>query len=660
MRSTEHDDIVKEFEAAPELKTPEELQAFYQCSDEGIRELAKIIAALCKVQEEWSELYVADWTLYPKDEGYDVRYCPEAEALNKLLKEYDGNMSVDAPAPRWLFLERYSRPAVGDETIRGTEAYNAYYREVDYVTAKMNLELDSATATRFKQFAEFGRYGEIEEEADLGSMSVEEFVAYLHKKYDVQDDDSNDDSDEEAEIVDSMSDKEFEAYLRKKYGVQDDVDSDGEEDDEDEDNEDDEEDYSEDHRDSIIVYDTRFRVKSSVFAAAFLRVAKCVSKDSKKPEERCVRVSADVTGIVISATDGGFTVRERIDDPRDFRVLFYGSFLADPRDFMKIFSEARIGDDERMVFALHFHFLTIKAARFRYRLFVEDGKTPEVHIFSRFADRDPGDRLPGNITEFPDLSGESRYFEMESGALKRMIRGAFLAVAPKRFEMEFHRFVFGVDRRKASLYSTDGRVFTRREVKIRRLSREFDKTPEYVQLNKENLRRIEGFLSDSGYVQIALTGERLRVQADDVFLDVPATNAGFRVLGREVVSSEGYPTRARFFAGDLANALRCVIGDGGWSETSPTPVTLEARNKRLVLSRGRVAAFPPLVEIPLKYCGNRTSVVLDAERLYEFANELPPETPVKLYVGSTVYPEARVQALFVTRDGLRYLSKEAR
>ena len=635
MRSTEHDDIVKEFEAAPEIETPEELQAFYRCSDEGIREFAKIIAALCKVQEEWSKLYVADWTLYPKDEGYDVYYCPEARALTDVLKEYDGNASVDAPAPRWLFLERYSRPAVGDETIKGTEAYNAYYREVDYVTAKMNLELDSATAARFEQFAESGRYDEIEEEDD--------------------------------DDVDSMSDKEFEAYLREKYGVQDD-DSDDEENEEDDDlDEEDEEDedYSKDHRDAIIVYDARFRVKSGVFAAAFLRVAKCVSKDSEKPEERCVRVSADVSGIVISATNGGFTVRERIDDPRDFRVLFYGSFLADPRDFVKIFSEARIGDDERMVFALHFHFLTIKAARFRYRLFIEDGQTPDVHIFSRFADRDPGDRLPGNITEFPDLSGESRYFEMESSALKRMIRGAFLAVAPTANERSFPGFVIGVDRGKASVYSADDIVFTRSEIKIRRLAREFNEKPKYAQLREKDLRRLEEFLTDSGYVQIALTKERLRIQADDVFLDVPTSKASFRViagfhaLGWNGADSERYPTRARFFAGDLANALRCVIGDGGWSETSPKPVTLEARNKRLVVSRGRRAAFPPLVEIPLKYCGQRTSVVLDAERLYEFANGLPPETPVKLYVGSTGNPEARVQALFATRDGLRYLMKEA-
>ena len=57
MKSENTEDIVKEFDAAPEIKTPLEFQTFLRASDEGLRAFAKKIAALCKVQEEWSETY---------------------------------------------------------------------------------------------------------------------------------------------------------------------------------------------------------------------------------------------------------------------------------------------------------------------------------------------------------------------------------------------------------------------------------------------------------------------------------------------------------------------------------------------------------------------------------------------------------------------------
>ena len=609
MRSKEHEDIIKELDAAPEFTTPKELQTFLGCSDEALRELAEAFVRLCEVKENWHKNEVADWTLYPKPESFRVDYCREAEAINKILQDYDADAFFDVPGNHWIFLERYSRPRVGDETIEGSKAFQRYLENVPYVTATYNLQEESEATSRFRRYAELG-------------------IDY----------DANDEDDEPDDDFGSFSDEEVQNGNSEKKNEE-----------INEENEEEDEDDTENHRDAIIVYDTRFRVKRSVFASAFLRVAQCVVKNSANPEERCVRVSVDVTGIAISARDGDFCVMERIDDPRDFRVLHYGSFLADPSDFMKIFSEPSGENDEELLFVLNFHFLTIKTARFRYRLFIEDGITPEVHVFSRFADVDPGDKLPRYVTELPELSEEQGFFEMESKALRKMVRRALLACTPGLKRSLQPRVAFGVGRRFFTLFAADRYTSTLQRGQIWRATRKNESVGQFGDMNRKSLGWLERFLSDSGYVQLACSPGRLRVRTGDVYLEIPTTPELFNVLEHFWDEPKRLSNTGVFFAGDLVSALNCMIGDGSWpGSMNRMEVTLEARNKRLVLSRGRRAVFPPLVEIPLKYCGNRFHVVLDAKRLYAFVQELPPETSVRFGVCASSI------TLFETRDGLKF------
>ena len=79
-------------------------------------------------------------------------------------------------------------------------------------------------------------------------------------------------------------------------------------------------------------------------------------------------------------------------------------------------------------------------------------------------------------------------------------------------------------------------------------------------------------------------------------------------------------------------------------------VMLELRNGRLIVSKRQRLALPPIVEIPLKYCGNRVSVTLTVRGLYAIVSELPPDERVALRVLDYK------KALFETRVGVKYLA----
>ena len=587
------DEILDEFEKAQEIKTPLELKTYLGAGDESIREIAKLIAALCLNQDKWREVYVADWTLYPKDECHDIKHCKEAEALQTVFEEYDAIVSPDVPEPRWLYMQRYSRPPVNEEKIKGTRKYNDYYLNVPYETAKINLEHDSATAARFAQYAEEGRYSEVEEEDDVPDVSE-----------------------------------------KGSRPTGEDVPEDGEPNKE---------------RPSITIFNSRFRVRRDAFASAFTKVAQCAAKESEEPGERCVKVVANHNGVFLSATDGEFTALEKIVDRGDFRVLISGAFLVDPDDLMKLFSESTGSGDEMLVFATHFSFLTIKGARFRYRFFVEDAFVPSVHKDPSVGFEREEDVQMDYEEEIPELCEEQGYYEMETESLKRMIRRTFRAVASQTKEREKQTFEFIFDENKTFAHGTDGRIFVWQQERTRHITTRKQGEPfgkRCVGFSAETLERLEGFLDGSEKVQIALSGGRAQFQTENAFITFPVAPDHDLELDQILDDSTLRRPKGEFFAGDLATALRCVIGNEEWSDKNgELPVTLEMRNRRLVLARYRRLMLPPIVEIPFKYVGNRTSVVLDARRLYDFIAALPPEEPVVF----------RSDALFKTRDGLRLI-----
>ena len=585
------DEILDEFEKAQEIKTPLDLKTYLGAGDESIREIAKLIAALCLNQDKWQEVFVADWTLYPKDECHEVKLCKEAEALETVFKEYDAIVSPDAPAPRWLYLQRYSRPPVNEETLKGTKKYNDYYLNVPYETSKINLEQDSATAKRFAQFAEEGRYSEVEEEDDVPDVS-----------------EKGSRPTGEDVLEDCEPNKE---------------------------------------RPSITIFNSRFRVRRAAFASAFTRVAKCSLKGSDNPIERNVNVVANHNGVFLSATDGEFTALEKIVDRGDFRVLISGAFLVDPDDLMKLFSELSGSGDEMLVFATHFSFLTIKGARFRYRFFVEEAFIPHVRKDPSVGFEREEDVKMDYEEEIPELCEEQGYYEMEAESLKRMIRRTFRVVASQTKECGKQTFEFIFDENKTVAFGTDGRIFVWQQERTRHITTRKSGDPFgklCVGFPTETLERLEGFLEDSGKVRIAISERRAQLQTENAFLTFPIAPGTCLPPDMLFANPKYHKPEGKFFAGDLATALRCVLGNEEWSdENGELPVTLEMRNKRLILARNRRSMLPPIVEIPLKYVGNRTSVVLDARRLYDFIAAFPPEAPVVF----------RSDAIFETRDGVR-------
>ena len=593
-------EIIDEFERTPEIKTPLELKSFLHCGDEGIREITKLIAALCRNQGKWQEVFVADWTLYPKDECHDVKPCLEAEALENVLKEYDAIVSPDAPAPRWLFLRRYSRPPVNEEKIKGTKKFNDYFLNVPYETSKINLEQDSATAARFAQYAEEGRYSEVEDGAALRDSS--------EKGPQPPEEDVPEDCD------------------------------------------------SNEERRSVVVFDSRFRVKRDAFASALSRVAKCVSKTSDEPFERYVKVVANDNGIFLSATDGDFSALEKIVDPDDFRVLISGAFLVDPDDLTRLFSKTPGRGDEMLVFALHFSFLTIKGARFRYRFFVEDAFIPSVRKDPSVGFERQEDVRINVEQEIPEFCEDRGYYEMKSEELKRTIRRALGAVDMEYETPESLKFAFSFEEEEATAAARGYLTVAWQRSPSRFVGEPKADSPfwtETVQISAKALERLESFLGGPETVQIAFSGERAQVRTEKAFLTFRADLGNYFPSLRFFVNLNRPAPEGELFAGDLATALRCVLGNEKWSNRfDEFPVTLEMRNKRLVLARGRRIMAPPVVEIPLRYVGNRTSVVLNARRLHDLVDMLLPEEPV-------VIRAYGADALFETRDGFQFLVNEA-
>ena len=626
MKSENTEDIVKEFDAAPEIKTPLEFQTFLRASDEGLRAFAKKIAALCKVQEEWSETYIADWTLYPKDECFDVKYCPEADAIRTALEEYDALAAFNAPSPRWIFLERYSRPPVGDETIKGTKEFSAYFKKVPYVTAKMNLEPDTATAKRFAQYAEEGRYDEIEE-----PDAVRDFT------------------DEGPEVT--------EADLPEDY-------------------------VPPEERPALIINDARFRVRRRAFVEAFTRAARCVSKDGKTPAERCVKVSAEVGGIVITAANDRLVVREEIFDSDDVRVLFTGSFLVEPSELLRLFSEAPAGgEDEKLLFALHFSFLTIKGSRFRYRAFVEAGDPHVTEIFLT----GKGPEYPHGKTdvmpEVPEFCEENGYYEIGSDALRRLFRRSRIGAERLSERDDFSDVVLIFKENELQTFSLNSRnhAFSQQRARLRRVAphKANDSFSEQIErISTRTLKLAEEFLTGSERVKMAHFEGILQIQTERAFLSLQPHCNRDRYLRRFFALSTKDAPSGRLFAGDLKTALGCLRGDGKGSDDVDAalddderrlatvrseasgerdPVaTLELRNGRLIVSKFLRLMIPPFVETPLKYCGNRVSVALNARRLYEFVSALPPEEPVVIRVDLNKH-----NVLFETRDGFKFVMREA-
>ena len=554
---------------------------------------------------------------------FDVKYCPEADAIRAALEEYDALASFDAPGPRWIFLERYSRPPVGDETIKGTKEFSAYFKKVPYVTAKMNLEQDSATAKRFAQYAEEGRYDEIEE-----PDAVRDFT------------------DEGPEVT--------EADLPEDY-------------------------VPPEERPALIIHDARFRVRRRAFVEAFTRAARCVSKDGKTPAERCVKVSAEVGGIVITAASDRLVVREEISDSDDVRVLFTGSFLVEPSELLRLFSEAPAGgEDEKLLFALHFSFLTVKGSRFRYRAFVEAGDPHVTEIFLT----GKGPEYPHGQTdvmpEIPEFCEENGYYEIGSDALRRLFRRSRIGAESYFERIGFLNVFLAFKESEIQAFSLSHTRSWQR-VRARRVApRKADGSfrERIARVSATALERVEEFLTGTERVKVAVSENRMQIQTESALLTVQTRDESDRSLRRFFALSTKDAPSGRLFAGDLKTALGCLRGDGKGSDDVDAalddderrlatvrsdasgerdPVTtLELRNGRLIVSKFLRLMIPPFVETPLKYCGNRVSVALNARRLYEFVSALPPEEPVVIRVDLNKH-----KVLFETRDGFKFVMREA-
>ena len=168
----------------------------------------------------------------------------------------------------------------------------------------------------------------------------------------------------------------------------------------------------------------------------------------------------------------------------------------------------------------------------------------------------------------------------------------------------------------------------------------------------------------------------MQIQTESALLTVQTRDESDRSWRRFFTLSTKDAPSGRLFAGDLKTALGCLRGDGKGSDDVDAalddderrlatvrseasgerdPVaTLELRNGRLIVSKFLRLMIPPFVETPLKYCGNRVSVALNARRLYEFVSALPPEEPVVIRVDLNKH-----KVLFETRDGFKFVMREA-
>lgn len=168
----------------------------------------------------------------------------------------------------------------------------------------------------------------------------------------------------------------------------------------------------------------------------------------------------------------------------------------------------------------------------------------------------------------------------------------------------------------------------------------------------------------------------MQIQTESALLTVQTRDESDRSWRRFFALSTKDEPSGRLFAGDLKTALGCLRGDGKGSDDVDAalddderrlatvrseasgerePVaTLELRNGRLIVSKFLRLMIPPFVETPLKYCGNRVSVALNARRLYEFVSALPPEEPVVIRVDLNKH-----NVLFETRDGFKFVMREA-
>ena len=498
------------------------------------------------------------------------------------------------------------------------------------------------------------------------SENDEEFERYLDAKYGSVAEDEDDENEEKDDVGNPYMSRtldELDEYLTEKYGeeppeegtpefdelttdlgylafiIKSDLEEDrGKSQNEDKtENEDEGEDGS-----SIAVVEPKFRVKRGAFVSVFTRIAECASKWSKYPTERRVKVVANHSGIFLSATNGEFTALEKIVDRDDFYVSISGAFLVDPDDLMMLFSESTGNRDEMLVFALHFSSLTIKGARFRYRFSVEDAFIPLIQKDESVEFEREEDVRMDVEREIPEFCEEQGYFEMESDSLKRMIRRTLGAVDNEleRSKPQEIAFFFGENETTA---------FTRGYLGVA-----WQKSPsQFVRARKADAPFSERFLEGSERVQIALSGERAQIQTENALLTFRAARETYFPSLRFFIEPNQPAPKGELYAGDLATALRCVIGNAEWSnDFDDYPVTLELRDKRLVLARNRRLMKPPIVEVPLKYVGNRTSVVLNALRLYDFVGTLPPDEPVVI----RVYGD---DALFETRDGFQFLASEA-
>lgn len=167
-----------------EIKTPLELQAFYECSDESLKEFCRRIVALLNTELPWTTS--VQWTEEEVDEYMKRsnskclkrdelsawifgKACDQLFELQHLCHEFDGHASVmtfeqlllngvvNPALLKTVYLARFEHP----KTPQDGDAY--FFDGISrYIPASLNLN-DETVANKFRQYNEKGRYDDMED-----------------------------------------------------------------------------------------------------------------------------------------------------------------------------------------------------------------------------------------------------------------------------------------------------------------------------------------------------------------------------------------------------------------------------------------------------------------------------------------------------------------
>jgi hypothetical protein len=167
-----------------EIRTPLELKAFFDCSDDSLKEFCRRIVALLNVEKLWAtstrwsqeevdeKMSTTNSACLKKDELSNPVFgkaCDELFELQHLCHEFDGHATVMTPVQllmsgtpskellKVVYLARYEHPQTPKDG-------DAYYFDAGgrFIPASLNLG-DETIANRFRQYDATGRYDDIED-----------------------------------------------------------------------------------------------------------------------------------------------------------------------------------------------------------------------------------------------------------------------------------------------------------------------------------------------------------------------------------------------------------------------------------------------------------------------------------------------------------------